>query len=129
VIPVYPLLAVIAAAVVAALELRVFRTGIFRLPAYWIAMGIVLLFMIPVDGWMSKRSDPIVIYSPAVLSGIRFPWDIPLEEFVYAWAMVTLALVLWERTGQREARSPLPLIRDGAAPRTGSSTPEQAIER
>ena len=105
--PAYPLFSLLAALAVVALELLWLRTSIFRRPAYWIAMVIVFAFMIPVDGWMSKIPDPIVVYHPAVLSGVRFPIDIPLEEFVYAFAMVTLALVLWERAGpDRESSRP-----------------------
>lgn len=97
--PAYPVFSVLAALAVVALELGWLRTGIFRRPAYWITMVVVFAFMIPVDGWMSKVPNPIVVYDPAVLSGLRFPIDIPVEEFVYAFAMVTLALVLWERAG------------------------------
>ncbi len=67
----------------------------------WLSMVVIFVFMIPVDGWMSKVPNPIVIYDPDVLSGVRFPIDIPLEEFVYAFAMVTLAIALWERAGRR----------------------------
>jgi lycopene cyclase domain-containing protein len=98
---VYPLLSLAAAAVVVLLELLWFRTGLFGDRAYWIALAIVFAFMIPIDGWMSKTSDPIVIYDPAALSGIRFPWDIPLEEFVYAFALVTLTMLLWDRADRR----------------------------
>jgi lycopene cyclase domain-containing protein len=101
VIPAYPLLAVVAAAGVVAAELLWLRTGVLRQPAYWLTMAVVLAFMVPVDGWMSKLSDPIVVYDPDQLSGVRFPIDIPLEEFVYAFAMLTLAIVLWERAGER----------------------------
>ena len=106
--PAYPLFSLLAALAVVALEVGWLRTGIFRRPAYWIAMVIVFAFMIPVDGWMSKIPDPIVVYDPAVLSGVRFPIDIPLEEFVYAFAMVTLALVLWERAGPDRESSRAP---------------------
>jgi lycopene cyclase domain-containing protein len=95
--PLYPLLSVIAAGAVVLAERFWFRTGLFRDGAYWIALAIVFAFMIPVDGWMSKTSDPIVIYDPGVLSGLRFPWDIPVEEFVYAFALLTLTMLLWER--------------------------------
>jgi lycopene cyclase domain-containing protein len=108
--PAYPVFSVLAAVAVIALELLWLRTGIFRRSAYWIAMVVVFAFMIPVDGWMSKVPDPIVIYDPSVLSGLRFPIDIPTEEFVYAFAMVTLALVLWERAGPR-AESSRPRVR------------------
>jgi lycopene cyclase domain-containing protein len=94
----YPAMSVIAAVVVVVLELAWLRTGIFRLRSYWVAMAIVFAFQIPIDGWMTKLSDPIVIYDPDALSGLRFPLDIPTEEFVYAFAMVTLAIILWERT-------------------------------
>lgn len=102
-IPAYPGFSVLAAVVVVVLELAWLRTGIFRLRAYWIAMAIIFAFQIPVDGWMTKLSDPIVIYNPEVLSGWRFPLDIPTEEFVYAWAMLTFAIVLWEWAGRRDS--------------------------
>ena len=95
----YPLLSALAVVLVVLLELLWARTGIFRQRAYWSAMAICFAFMIPVDGWMSKESDPIVIYNPEVTSGIRFPWDIPTEEFLYAFAMMTLAIVIWDRVG------------------------------
>lgn len=100
-IPAYPAFSVLAVVVVVILELRWLRTGVFRMPAYWVAMAIVFAFMIPVDGWMTKLSAPIVIYNPEVLSGVRWPLDIPLEEFAYAWAMLTLTILLWERAGRR----------------------------
>lgn len=100
-IPAYPGFSLLAAAIVVLLELKVLRTGVFREKAYWIAMAIVFAFQIPVDGWMTKLSDPIVIYNPEVLSGWRWPLDIPTEEFVYAWAMLTLAILLWEHFGRR----------------------------
>lgn len=100
-IPLYPLLAAIVAVAVVGLELAWLRTGLFGDRSYWIAMAIVFAFMVPVDGWMSKTSDPIVHYDPAVLSGVRFPWDIPIEEFVYAFALLTSTMLLWERAGRQ----------------------------
>ena len=105
-IPAYPGFSLLAAVAVAALEVLWLRTGVFRLRAYWLAMVIVFAFQVPVDGWMTKLSDPIVIYDPDALSGIRFPWDIPSEEFIYAFAMVTMAIVLWERSGQKRSEVP-----------------------
>jgi lycopene cyclase domain-containing protein len=95
--PIYPALAVLAAALVVALELRVLRTGIFRQPAYWISMAIVFAFMVPVDGWLTKLSAPIVIYREGDTSGWRPVWDILGEEFVYAFALVTLVMMFSER--------------------------------
>ena len=100
-IPAYPGFSVLAVVLVVVVERRVLRTGIFAEKAYWIAMGVVLAFQIPVDGWMTKLSAPIVVYNPEVLSGWRWPLDIPTEEFLYAWAMLTLVILLWERAGRR----------------------------
>ena len=97
----YTLPAVISVVVVAVLELAVLRTGLFRKPAYWISMVIVLGFQVPVDGWLTKLSAPIVIYNEKHTSGIRFPWDIPVEDFLFGWALVTGVLLLWERQGKR----------------------------
>ena len=95
----YTLPAVLAVLVVIFLELRVLRTGLFRRPAYWISMGIVLGFQVLVDGWLTKLSAPIVRYDDDRTVGVRFPFDIPVEDFVYGFALLTLVLLLWERAG------------------------------
>jgi len=99
--PIYPALAVVAAAAVLALELFVVRSGVLRTRAYWISMVIVLAFMIPVDGWLTKLSAPIVIYRDSDVSGIRPIWDILLEEYAYAFALLTLVILVWDRTEHR----------------------------
>ena len=93
--------AVLAVLAVCALEL-VLRTGLFRRPAYWLSMLIVVGFQILVDGWLTKFSDPIVVYDDRQITGIRFPFDIPVEDFLFGFALVTAVLLLWER--QRERR-------------------------
>jgi lycopene cyclase domain-containing protein len=98
--PIYPTLAVAAAITVVLLEVAVFRSGLFRQRAYWLAMAIVFAFMIPVDGWLTKRSAPIVVYRSDETSGLRPVWDIPLEEFAYAFALLTLVILVWDRAGR-----------------------------
>ena len=93
----YTLPALISVVVECVLELAVLRTGLFRKPAYWISMVIVLGFQVLVDGWLTKLSAPIVMYNEKHTSGIRFPWDIPIEDFFFGWALVTAVLLLWER--------------------------------
>jgi lycopene cyclase domain-containing protein len=96
----YTLPALLSALAVAALELTVLRTGLFRRPAYWLSMLIVIGFQILTDGWLTKLSAPIVVYDDRQTSGIRFPFDIPIEDFLFGFALVTAVLLLWER--QRE---------------------------
>jgi lycopene cyclase domain-containing protein len=38
-----------------------------------------------------------VIYNPDEILGLRTPWDIPIEDFGFGFAMVTLAILLWRR--------------------------------
>ncbi|OBF67012.1 lycopene cyclase [Mycobacterium sp. 852002-51971_SCH5477799-a] len=97
----YTLPAALAVLLVCATELALLRTGLFRRPAYWLSMLIVLGFQIPVDGWLTKLSSPIVIYDDKQLSGARFPFDIPVEDFLFGFALVTAVLLLWERQRAR----------------------------
>jgi lycopene cyclase domain-containing protein len=94
--------AVLAVLAVCALESLVLHTGLFRRPAYWLSMVIVVGFQILVDGWLTKLSAPIVMYDDRQITGIRFPFDIPVEDFLFGFALVTAVLLLWER--QREHR-------------------------
>ena len=97
----YALPAALAVLLICATELAVLRTGLFRRPAYWLSMLIVLGFQIPVDGWLTKLSSPIVIYDDRQLTGVRFPFDIPIEDFLFGFALVTAVLLLWERQRAR----------------------------
>jgi lycopene cyclase domain-containing protein len=97
----YTLPAALAVLLVCATELALLRTGLFRRPAYWLSMLIVLGFQVPVDGWLTKLSSPIVIYDDKQLSGVRFPFDIPVEDFLFGFALVTAVLLLWERQRAR----------------------------
>ncbi len=99
----YTVFAVLSVVVVVALELLWWRTGVFTTVQYWIAMAIVLGFQVPVDGWLTKLSDPIVLYEESEMTGWRIPWDIPVEDFFFGFSMVTLTLLLWLRHGARSS--------------------------
>lgn len=100
----YTVPAVLSVLVVVLVELLWLRTGVFRTARYWLAMLIVLGFQVPVDGWLTKLSDPIVLYEEAEMTGVRFPWDIPVEDFAFGFGMVTLTMLVWLRLGEREDR-------------------------
>ena len=63
-------------------------------------MPIIFFFQGWVDGWLTKLSDPIVLYNPSHHVGVRFPWDIPVEDFGFGWAMVTLSIITWVWLGR-----------------------------
>ena len=94
--PEYTVAAVGAAVAVVLLETRWRRTGLFRSPSYWATMAISLLFMFLVNGWLTKRSAPIVRYDPDARSPWRFPWDIPVEDFFFGYALLTWVLIRWK---------------------------------
>jgi hypothetical protein len=39
---------------------------------------------------------------------VRVPWDIPVEDYLFGFSMVTLTLLLWVRLGDRNDRTPTP---------------------
>ena len=95
--PEYTVLTVVAVFAVVVAELVYFKSGIFATAQYWWSIVIIFVFQVLVDGWLTKLSAPIVIYSPDEFLGLRAPWDIPIEDFGFGFAMVTLAILLWRR--------------------------------
>lgn len=116
-VPEYTVLTVLSIVAVVLVEVLWFRTGIFRSAQYWWSMAIVVVFQIPVDGWLTKLSAPVVIYNEHEMLGVRFPWDIPVEDFGFGFAMVTLVILLWRRRTERTGHH---LTRDLAASRTNN---------
>ena len=101
--PEYTVLAVASVLATLAVERWWLRTGLLRTSQYWLSLAIVLFFMVLTDGWLTKLSDPIVLYDAAQTVGVRFPWDIPVEDFLFGFSMVTLTMLLWvRRTGSAQ---------------------------
>ena len=99
--PEYTVLAVLSVLATLAVERWWLRTGLLRTAQFWLSMAIVLFFMVLTDGWLTKLSDPIVLYDESQTTGLRFPWDIPIEDFLFGWAMITAVLLLWVRSAGR----------------------------
>ncbi len=95
----YPVATLVTMIAVVLIEVLWLRTGIFRTAQYWVAMAIMFSFQVLVDGWLTKLSDPIVIYNPDTSLGVRFPWDIPIEDFGFGFAMLTLTIIVWKALG------------------------------
>jgi lycopene cyclase domain-containing protein len=102
----YTLPALASVSAVVALELGRLRTGLFRRATYWITMLIVFGFQVAVDGWLTKLSAPTVIYDSAGISGLRFPFDIPVEDFLFGFALVTATLLGWHHSPRRGETPP-----------------------
>jgi lycopene cyclase domain-containing protein len=101
----YTVLTVLAVVAVVIAELVYFKTGIFTTVQYWLSIAIIFVFQILVDGWLTKLSAPIVIYDRDEFLGLRAPWDIPIEDFGFGFAMVTLTILLWRHWRDRRPSS------------------------
>jgi lycopene cyclase domain-containing protein len=100
-VPEYTVAAPLAVLAVVVLETRWLHTGLLRTRAYWISMAICYGFMFAVNGWLTKLTAPIVIYNRDEISGLRIPWDIPVEDYLFGFAMLTLTMLVWDHLGQR----------------------------
>ena len=100
--PEYTALAVLSVLVVLLLERFWFRSGLLRQGRFWLAMAIVYAFHVLVDGWLTKLSAPIVIYDEGQITGVRIPWDIPVEDYLFGFSMIVLTLLFWLRAGRDE---------------------------
>lgn len=110
--PEYTVLAVLSVIATVLAEIFWLRTGIFRKGQYWIAMAIVYFFHVLVDGWLTKLSAPIVIYDGDQITGVRIPWDIPVEDYLFGFSMITLTLLLWVRQSDQKDGDARPDDRD-----------------
>jgi lycopene cyclase domain-containing protein len=102
----YTWASIVAVVAVVAVELLWLKTGLFGKVTFWISYAVILFFQVLVDGWLTKLSAPIVTYNPDKFSGVRVPFDIPIEDYLFGFALIVLTMLLWERAGQRERRPP-----------------------
>ena len=98
----YTATAVVVVAAIVLFELRVLRTGLLGTRAYWVALAICYAFMIAVNGWLTKLTAPVVLYDADATTGWRFPWDIPVEDYLFGFALLTLAMLLWDAAAPRQ---------------------------
>lgn len=105
-IPEYTAASAAAAVLVVVADLRLWRTGLFRRRSYQAAMAICLFFMVLVNGWLTKLSAPIVIYDGDQKTAWRFPFDIPVEDYLFGFALLHWVLARWVRFTGEQYRSP-----------------------
>jgi lycopene cyclase domain-containing protein len=81
-------------------------TRLVRRRVFWIFHGIMALITTAVNGYLTAR--PIVLYGERFFLNWRVI-TIPVEDYLFGFALITLNLVLWEagrhRTEQGETRT------------------------
>lgn len=113
--PEYSVAAAASVVLVLGLERFVLHTGLLRTAAYWLTMVIVFGFQCLVDGWLTKLDSPIVRYAPDAVTGVRFPWNIPVEDFLFGFSLLTSVLLFWEWAHRRETTHVAPVAAGSGA--------------
>jgi len=102
----YTGLACCAVVIVVALDLAVRRSRLTLRKEFWIAYGIVLLFQLLTNGWLTGRR--IVQYSadtvlgggtPRLFGSGRVAYA-PVEDLVFGFALVLWTLFCWDVVGR-----------------------------
>ena len=88
----YSLLVVLAVPLVILLD-RLLGTRIFRRPAFWICLPLLLLGQLMVDGYLTWR--PVFEYPERFICGIRIG-RMPIEDLGFGAEFVTAVICFWE---------------------------------
>lgn len=104
--PEYTALAVAGVVVTLLVELLWLRTRILRRAQFWLALAVTLFFQVIFEGVLTRRSAPVFVYPPAHVSGLRFPWNTPMEDYLFGFCMITVTVMLWVHAGRRSGRRP-----------------------
>ncbi len=101
----YTAAAAIAVLIVIFVDLLVMRTALVRSRTWWTAYGIVVLFQLLTNGWLTGRG--IVRYSGDAIVGserIVFLGDgriayAPVEDLAFGFALVLMSCAAWVWSG------------------------------
>lgn len=95
----YTILAIVSVAVTIILD-RVTGVNILRKKEFYLFLTAILFFKFLVNGYLT--GERIVIYNPEFFIGKRIG-SIPVEDFLFGFSMVTMALIFWEYFKKRQA--------------------------
>lgn len=88
----YTILAVISVIPAVFLDSKL-RIYLLRKKEFWLFLLIIAFFKFLVNGFLTGQN--IVMYNPKFFLGIRIG-SIPIEDFLFGFSMVTIAVVFWE---------------------------------
>jgi lycopene cyclase domain-containing protein len=107
----YTAAAAIVVLVAIAVDLLILRTILLRSRTWWMAYGIIVVFQLITNGWLTGRG--IVRYSDNAILGsgrIVFVGDgriayAPVEDLAFGFALVLISCAAWVWTGQKTRKS------------------------
>jgi len=88
----YTFLAVVSVAVAVIVDRRL-KTALLRKPLFYLFLAVIAGFKLLVNGFLTSKM--IVQYNPAHYMGVRIG-SIPVEDFLFGFSMVTIAVSVWE---------------------------------
>jgi lycopene cyclase domain-containing protein len=94
----YTTLAALSAVIAVVLDLVILRTKLIRTGRFWLFIAIMYGFKLLMNGYLTSR--PIVLYNADHFMGSRLG-TIPYEDFLYAFALVSVPVIVWEWWGRR----------------------------
>ncbi|HEY8618806.1 MAG TPA: lycopene cyclase domain-containing protein [Dermatophilaceae bacterium] len=103
----YTVAATVAVLAAILADLIVLRTALLRSRTWWTAYGIVVVFQLLTNGWLTGRG--IVRYSDEAILGsgrIVFIGDgriayAPVEDLAFGFALMLMCCAMWVWTGAR----------------------------
>jgi lycopene cyclase domain-containing protein len=105
----YTGIAVLAALAAVVLDRWAVRTRMTASRTWWTAYGIIVVFQLLTNGWLTGRR--IVSYDPAAIVGsgrVTLVGDgrivyAPVEDLVFGFALVLTTCVVWVSLGRRRS--------------------------
>jgi lycopene cyclase domain-containing protein len=94
----YTALAAAAVAGALLLDLVVLGTRLVRRRSFWTAYGIVVVFQLLTNGWLTGRH--IVTYDDGAILGARLAFA-PVEDLLFGFSLVLQTLAWWVWWGRR----------------------------
>lgn len=103
----YTVVAAVAVLVAIVADLLLLRTALVRSPTWWTSYGIVVVFQLVTNGWLTGRG--IVRYDGDAILGSerivflgdgRIVWA-PVEDLAFGFALVLISCAAWVWAGER----------------------------
>ena len=103
----YTVAATLAVLIAILADLLILRTALLRLRTWWTAYGIVVVFQLLTNGWLTGRgivrySDEAILGSERVvfLGEGRIAYA-PVEDLAFGFSLVLISCAAWVWTGAR----------------------------
>lgn len=103
----YSAAAAIAVLVAILVDLLILRTGLLRARTWWTSYGIIVVFQLITNGWLTGRGivryshNAIVGSGPVVFLGDGRIAYAPVEDLAFGFSLVLISCAGWVWTGRR----------------------------